>query len=302
MDWTKNMKKQHQSSPHHEHPTTKKGNHGPQQQCSFAQIQFGKNSTKHASHCLPLSSHRFYAILFVLFSTLILLVHLLEVWAVPAGPTFDSITGSFANRTAGTARPDDTKGYIYYTNITVSQQSTKWKAYIGDVSGKITLDDANNYTIFNWDTGTVEGGNVFATRSATPSWNSIQCLNSSVLTSEETRLRHDLGSQGDKLTTTFLANTNHQPFIVSSLSFTSNTCNYTLTTFVNSTAQPAASRNYTEVALMDNSTTEVVYMALLNTTENIQGYNTSFFDFQMLVPENGTSSTATLYYFYLELI
>ena len=71
------------------------------------------------------------------------------VKADPAGATVsDNVTA-----TAATYFPDnrsDAGGTITTMVLSAVQQNDKWKAYVGNVSGSLTLDDSNGYTIYRW--------------------------------------------------------------------------------------------------------------------------------------------------------
>src|SRR3989338_3554648 len=103
------------------------------------------------------------------------------VYAAPTGPTATilgnstkvSANGTNVNSTInGTISPG---GYIFTTSLNSVQQNTRWKGYVGNVSGTLTLDDANDNTLFQWSLSTVTG-EVYATRaSGNINWSGINC-------------------------------------------------------------------------------------------------------------------------------
>jgi hypothetical protein len=172
---------------------------------------------------------------------------------------------------------------------------------VGNVTGSLTLDDSINNTIYDWTMTTVTG-EVYATRkSGTPVWASIVCANDAAIATEQTELSM---SGIDRINLTFNM-TSHQQFEVAGKNFPQNDCNYTTSTYINDSAQAESVNMYfQEVILYDGSDT--VYVTILESDEI--GYETgaeenNTYDFQMLVPENeSTSQTSPLtYYFYVEL-
>ncbi len=234
----------------------------------------------------------------VIFS--VLLVFSVNVGAVPQGPTVNSNTTGSAPAKTAHSRADE-GGTITTIAFDLEQQDYAWKAYVGNVTGKLTLDDSENNTIYDWTMSTVTG-EVYATRaSSTPTWASVVCANDTVIAAEQT----DLSMSGvDRINLTFNM-TSHQQFEVSGKNFPQNDCNYTTSTYINDTAQSESVNMYfQEVILYDGS--NIIYITIMESDEI--GYETgsaenNTYDFQMLVPENeSTSQTSPLtYYFYVEL-
>ncbi|MEK6946851.1 MAG: hypothetical protein AABX32_04555, partial [Nanoarchaeota archaeon] len=100
--------------------------------------------------------------LIIALSTIFSLI-LTAVHAVPAGPTltvFGNQTKVVANGTKvnstlnGTTSPG---GYIFTAILDSTQQNTRWKGYVGNVTGTLTLDDASANTLFAWTLTSVTG-------------------------------------------------------------------------------------------------------------------------------------------------
>src|SRR3989344_8533797 len=73
-------------------------------------------------------------------------------------------TGTIANLTSGSANtPHVSGGYIFTINLTGETQNARWKAFIGNASGVLTLDDSSGNTIYDWTLSTTTG-EVYATR------------------------------------------------------------------------------------------------------------------------------------------
>jgi len=204
-------------------------------------------------------------------------------------------------------------GYIFTISISSLVQNKRWKAFVGNVTGRLTLDDGEGYTIFDWSqyTGSV-GGEVYATRwSDAVNWSNINCTwgylhdqskyqNKSVIERENQALF--LNNSDDNITTTF-SSYNHSAIQIGSITIPANNCS-SLRTYIN------GSQNnqdiFTEVILYDgtNETNgKIIYATIIDTTDQYGYRNDTNYDFQMIVPENGSPNwhSATAYYFYVEL-
>ncbi len=191
-------------------------------------------------------------------------------------------------------------GTISLINITGVSQNLRWKAYVGNVTGKLTLDDSTGSTIYDWTMSSLTG-EIYATRTSNiPSWSTIKCANTTILENENLLLNHT--SSDDNITKTFEGVT-HNSFYVGSILIPNNECP-TTNTYVNSAAQD---QNFEEIVLYDgpNETIEsgnVIYASIINASTT--GYNNEIYDFQMILPEVGLTSweSSTAYYFYAELV
>ncbi len=253
-----------------------------------------------------------FAISFAL-NILLTLVH-----ALPIGPTatlYSNSTRSIATNI--TINESTGGGYIYTYLLNAVEQNKRWKAYVGNVSGTLTLDDANSNTIYSWDLGAVTG-EVYATRnSSTISWTNVNCtwaatsvfnlsaVNDTNRTIENNENQAMLHTRLDNITATF-SQKNHTSFSVGTKSFPANYC-YSVRTYVNDTNQDTTdSILFPEIIMTDavnmSQAGSILYVALIE--NDISGYilgNT--YDFQILVPERGSDAwvSSTAYYFYVEL-
>jgi hypothetical protein len=187
-------------------------------------------------------------------------------------------------------------GYITTINITATTQNQRWKAFVGQVSGTFTLDDSSGSTIYDWSIATV-GGEVYATRnSSTPGWTSITCADTDSLEAENALMSHT--SADDNITATF-DDTTHDEFFVGSVNITVDTCP-TLNTYIGNTTQDSS---FEEVVLTDGGagSSNLIFATIME--EDLEGFDGSDYDFQMIVPENGAQgfSGQTAYYLYVEL-
>jgi len=240
-------------------------------------------------------------LLIVIFSFLLLfsLVLFLENInaADPQGP--DDIANP-ANRTKGNVSAQIVNisgGDIAVLLMNATTQNTRWKGFIGNVSGSYTLDDASGSTLYDWAISTLTG-RVFATRnSSTIVWANVNCSNLSVLEQENINMEHT--GVDDNITATFntTAGATHAAFYVGSVLIPANNCP-TINVYRNN----ASNDNYwEEMALHETTGLNTIYAAIID--DNEIGYNNKNYDFQMIVPENGNSSFsgATAYYIYVQL-
>src|SRR3989338_4408240 len=86
----------------------------------------------------------------------VLLISSIVVFAAPEGATVTTISNSTKGTTAGTminATGNNTAnagGMIFKIRLTATQQNTRWKAYVGNITGSLTLDDASGNSIYQW--------------------------------------------------------------------------------------------------------------------------------------------------------
>lgn len=178
--------------------------------------------------------------------------------------------------------------------LNVTSQTLRWKAYVGNVSGRLTLDDASNKSIYDWRASTI-AGEVYASRSSSITWTSIGCVDSTTVENEQTFLNIDANAT-DTINKTFNTTT-HKSFYVSTTQISSSSCQATAL-YVSDAAQAVSeAAKFQEVLLV--SGTDMVYASLLE--PGSVGFNNQLYNFQMIVAEDVTTSTPTPYYFYVEL-
>ncbi len=183
-------------------------------------------------------------------------------------------------------------GTVTTLRLNATSQNIGWKAYVGNISGKLVLQDADNFSVFEWDISTV-AGEIYATKSSTAiNWDDIVCADSTVVATEDSAF-NKATTDDDSITNTFV-NITHDEFYVGTKYFAANKCNFTTATYVAN--QPQYS-NFQEIILYDGSS--AVYVSLLE--NSTVGYNNRHFDFQIILPEDKTTMSNTAYYFYVEL-
>jgi hypothetical protein len=214
------------------------------------------------------------------------------VIATPTGPSNINVTSNETKTSTAGQMVNISGGYISKLNITASVQNPHWKAFVGWIDGKFTLDDASGSTLYDWTLSTI-GGEVYATRaSGVANWGTISCADATEITAEDTSLNH---TAEDNITSTFTSASNSATFVVAGTTITAGACS-AINTYVNNVTQAT---KFEEVILHDTS--DIIYATILEEDET--GYDGSAYDFQMLVPEVAleTWTGSTAYYLYVEL-
>lgn len=184
-----------------------------------------------------------------------------------------------------------------FTNLmfNATSQNYKWKAYVGNVTGKLTLDDSTNYTIYDWSFSSITG-KVYASRNASVDWNSISCANTSTLTKEDSELNISSTSI-DSINSTFNMST-HKSFYAANTQIQNSTCP-AIATYVNDTTQTInESAKFQEILLRDTGN-NLIYTSIIDS--NTIGYDNNRYDFQMIVANDESIAAPTPYYFFVEL-
>jgi hypothetical protein len=241
-------------------------------------------------------------ILFIFAGIIVYLSSLINLGtAAPAGASLTYITRDNGSTVAaqGQQHPG---GTIVTLSIDAVQQDSGWKAYIGNITGRLVLRNSDSQSIYEWylDESTLSG-NIFVSRDNAVSWADIQCANSSIIASEQSFLGI-LDSASDSINSTFNASL-HSSMLISGIgSILADSCQSTAT-YVNGTAQTVNSdASFQEILLADSDT--LIYGAFINM--NAQGFDNNESqdrtrDFQLIVAENKTSQTGTTYYFYADI-
>jgi hypothetical protein len=213
-------------------------------------------------------------------------------------------TGATITNMSTTTKPSNspdwnngTKGYIHTVNLNAQQQDNKWKAYVGNVSSTFVLDDANDYSIYQWTLDSFSG-QIYVTRDSGVTWGSVVCATEANKLAEDTSLNHNSQS-ADSVNRTFNRQT-HKSFTVgTNPPIAINTCYSTVTWQNDADHQLNTTAPFQEVLLWDGG--NMIYTAFVENDK--AGYRPgSTYDFQAIVPDDGISSNPNVrYYFYLEL-
>jgi hypothetical protein len=235
--------------------------------------------------------------LFVLLAFLILGLVMPEfALAEPTGPSLVYLSNS-TKAAVSTSRNQDAKGTITVVNLTSNQQSYKWKAYVGNVTGRLVLDDSTGMSIYDWSLAAITG-EVYVTRASSVTWANVSCVNQTVIDTEEAFFGIQPASV-DSINRTF-ASTLHRSFLIGGRNISNSTCRSTAT-YVNDTAQSITESSvFQEILLRDGLSSSMIYTTLIE-SDQLSYDGTRTYDFQMLVAENESSSVHATYYFYVEL-
>ncbi|MFH1505729.1 MAG: hypothetical protein ABIE94_01935 [archaeon] len=216
------------------------------------------------------------------------------VYAIPGGPTISYQTNSTKNTSGPTNRTNDDGGYITTMNLDLAQQTEYWKAYVGNVSGSITLDDSSSYTIYDWTLTTITG-EVYATRASSTTWSNVQCANDAAVTAEQNFLNMTV-DQIYNVNNTFNYS-DHKSFIVAGKNITADSC-WNTALHINDTGQTVTgAAAFQQIILQDG--TDVIYTTIIE--NNAYGYNNMTYDYQLIVGEAESNGNALTHYFYVEL-
>jgi hypothetical protein len=193
-------------------------------------------------------------------------------------------------------------GYIFTINLASEQSNTRWKAYVGNVTGTLVLADSDGYSVYDWSITTSFTGEVYATRNAElVSWSDIGCANITHIYNEEIAMNHT-SNPNDNISTTFSGQDNDE-FEVGTTTIGAGDC-WTTNLYVNSSAPTDDA--FEQVLLYDGtdaSNGDIVYTSIIEDSHDGYREDTGKYDFEMILPEKGYSTWtgATAYYFYVEL-
>ena len=249
----------------------------------------------------------FFGLFFIILS--------LVVAAAPESPDKITVTSNGRNsKNSGStisqqAQAGNVTGLIVnYTRITEA-----WQGYFGNVTGAIVLDDANNFTLYDWQMASPLG-EIYASNGSSVTWSKVYCMNTSSnrnvngsstnpnnvfynINASQIELNFGISqTDTDGLSETF-NDTFTSSFSTGSVGIdTTDGC---------SSAHPYTDEFYSnawdELLLSDNNS--IIFTALLEQNQNGFQPGSETFDFQLMVLENGhlSDTAATPYYFFVEL-
>ena len=230
--------------------------------------------------------------LVVVIAIAILIIFSNPVLADPTGPSTVNITANETKGDTSSYKVNISGGYIATLNVTATVQNDNWKAFVGDIDGRFTLDDSSGSTIYDWSLASISG-EIYATRNSSDiDWTGIGCATQSEVEAEDTYLEH---TGTDNINTTFNKENNSLTFVVAGTSILTSTC-YATNTYVDNETQQT---EFEEVILYDDAS--IVYATVLEDDEG--GFDGNTYDFQMIVPENASETwdSSIAYYLYVEL-
>jgi hypothetical protein len=224
----------------------------------------------------------------------------------PEGPTTINIDETSRREPSAASTIEALAGNVTQLSIVGNTVTQTWQAYYGNVSGTITLDDALNNTIYNWALASPEG-EIYASEAPIDfTYGNIFCYDFNMtddgysdfntLAEYEALLGLE-DDDADGIDETFAESNSYDPFYVAS-SYLNSTCP---TTQMYNQSEVSDPDTFQELLLYDNSSNKLVYTSLLE--KDALGFNNQYWDFEMIVGENGHNgdTTTTTYYFYVEL-
>lgn len=240
---------------------------------------------------------------YIFFTVALIVITLFFFYSIPSGrstPVGVNATNNISSSySPAAATRTDAGGTITTLDLDTQQTDDGWKGYVGNVTGKFTLDDSDGYSIYDWSF-TVTTGEVYIARASSPNWSGAECAGTTKIDNEEAYFQM-LDSEYDEISDTF-NETIHQNFRVGVVNITNSTC-YSTFVYVNDSRYPTINEStpFQEVLIQTNGTTDdLVYVAILETDE--AGYHDGYtYDFQSIVPDSRNFSVTTTYYFWAEL-
>lgn len=174
-------------------------------------------------------------------------------------------------------------------------QTPRWKAYVGNITGRLALRDSVSRTIYDWDLVSVSG-QIYVTRNNSVDWSTVGCASEQSILDEEVFLNIQ-STAPDSINRTF-NETIHRSFFVGTTQIPQSTC-HAIATYVEDEKQaPSVEATFQEILLQD-SAANLIFTTIIEQSE--VGYDSNPYDFQLIVPENPTAVTPTTYYFFAEI-
>ncbi|MBN1503409.1 hypothetical protein JW930_07760 [Candidatus Woesearchaeota archaeon] len=188
-----------------------------------------------------------------------------------------------------------------------------WQGFFGDITGTIVLDDAQNWTMYDWPNLEPKGEVYAVNTSTTPTWSNVECFNFTDLNGATGNLTDVENSYNitfndvDGIDETYNMTTHPDFSIGTDHSIDANTCPSTYT-HINDLWQDD---KFVQLLLQDGE--RPIFMTIIENDDEgnntgVGGFDTVDHDFQLLVPEDGTSwdtgeinRNPTRYWFYLDL-
>jgi len=208
----------------------------------------------------------------------------------PSGANITEISnerGTFALSTPSTILES---GNLTFFNFDSNVLTNSWQAYYGNITGGIKLESASGAVFYQWEI-LDPSGEVYAARVSDINFATLNCTNSTQISTEESYIGH-LSAAADSVTNTFDSAT-HPNFTIGEQFYDENLCFAT-----NMYSNSVQSNNFFEVLLSD-AANNIVYTTIIE--NNKLGFDNTPYHFQMLVGENGQDSIGTSYYFFVEV-
>ena len=231
----------------------------------------------------------------VLLVFIVLFMATYVVAVTPSGATVTPGTSSSAPEDAPGNDTNALAGNVTNLNFFGYSNTQAWQGYFGNVTGTIQLADSSDNVLYNWSLASPQG-EVYSSQNSSINWTGIACYNMSLHTQLETR--YNIASDDvDGVNETFAFN-NHPLYYTNNVQFSAGACNNTV--LYNQSGQGAF---YQTLMTDDVTNGENVIFASILREEDAQGFDGTFYDFEMIVLEDGhgTDTATSTYYFWVEL-
>jgi len=204
------------------------------------------------------------------------------------------ISSSRMNVSSGAANISSEAGNVTELVVNSTTLTRAWQGYYGNVTGSVSLRDANNNLFYDWNMSSVHG-EIYATRASVVDWFSVRCANIDELYAEDAYLGMNSTIDGESITRTFFNTTSFRQFYMGNVLINDTRDCYSTNLYTDTGAQNEA---FSEIVMTDTS--DIIYTGLID--NQITGFDTRQHDFEMIVGENGRiDNTPTTYYFYIEI-
>jgi hypothetical protein len=266
-------------------------------------------------------------VIFTLLAGLLLVVTMMGAYAldIPMGAeTLTEIQSETINpANLNVATHNAWAGNVTEINLFGRSQTKHWQGYYGEVTGIIVLDDAQNWTMYDWYNPEPKGEIYATVNSTAPDWATTACFrftgidnhtDSPLNVTYWENFYNITADAVDGIDETFNIS-NHPEFSVGAFTVQANNCSSTFT-YMNDSRQDvfSTSSKFSEILLTD-STGQLIFTTILENKDDLNntdilGFDAVTHDFQMLVAEDGTSKDTatgaknlnpTTYYFYIDI-
>ena len=182
-------------------------------------------------------------------------------------------------------------GNITNLDLNTEQQTDRWQGYFGDIDGNITLDQADNETLYRWELSNM-AGEVYASNLTAPNWGNLGVANAAAC------LYADAGDGSEAVNETFTASANAAFDVANVTIAVTSTCSTDLFN-----TSEVADPGYEENILLDaGQGSEFVWVGFINDQGPCFDGDAVTCDYELIVPDDAenTAADTTTYYFWVE--
>ena len=226
---------------------------------------------------------------------IVTLVSANAVLAVPEGLDNTTIVDSQTRGIRQGAPITAQGGNITWLNVSLRSQTSAWQGFVGNITNSgLVLDDSSGDRFYSWNLTNVSG-EIYASRNSSIYWTNIWPQNVCAVDEDLT------GHKSDRTSKTFDASANTVNFTVGNIAINSSSACSALPN-VNNTKQKQLGTNFFENIILTTSNTALnstIYTGILQ-QEGTAGFDSGYYNFQLMVPVNVTSGFNT-YYLYAEI-